>query len=39
VEFLHNLRNGKVGAVVDIPHDGIDPFNFFHLNLLNSIIF
>ncbi len=29
----------KVGAVVDIPHNCINPFNFFHFGLLNSIIF
>lgn len=30
VNFSHDFRNAKVGAVVDISHDDINPFNFFH---------
>ncbi len=30
VKFPHYFRNCKIGAIVDIPHDGINPFNFFH---------
>ncbi|MNP37093.1 hypothetical protein D3C76_1305210 [compost metagenome] len=30
VKFPHDFGDGKVRPVVDVPHDGINPFNFFH---------
>ncbi|MNR54693.1 hypothetical protein D3C85_1749260 [compost metagenome] len=30
MKFLHDFRNGKMGAVVDIPHDDVNPFYFTH---------